>query len=373
MKKSKIYVLSISSIILIAGISVGLSFWNDSINIFGTISTGNVSFKVTECSGTWVYEDNITEECIVSNEILTNESLKLIAYSKAIKENDKNVLIYFDNLFPCIEFKSGITISYTGSIPGKINNISYVFNSSNEWIQDLILNGEVYTKIYNSNGENVSIGYLLHKNDKIYTDIIIHIPHNKNLTNLSGYFTAKIEVLQWNEFTPPSGNNSSPSETPLDISNFVIYQTSSDQNFILPENTTINPGDYLIIARDSKKENFESFWGVSLGSNICYINGENSFPSINGDETYEIRDKNNTIIDGPTGQPLVTYHTIEKINTTLDSTNPNSWNISSDNYATPGHGASGDGSAGLVINEYSDASGSGHWRYEFIEIYYDAN
>jgi hypothetical protein len=43
-----------------------------------------------------------------------------------------------------------------------------------------------------------------------------------------------------------------------------------------------------------------------------------------------------------------------------------------DSYATPGFGAVGDGTAGLIINEYSDASGTGNWRYEFIELYLDS-
>jgi hypothetical protein len=372
MKGNKIGIIFIAIIIAIAGFGVGISFWSNSINIFGTINTGNVSCEVTDCKGTWVYEDEITEECIVSNKILENESLKLIAYSKAIKGNDNDVSIYFNNLFPCIEFKSGITIKYTGSIPVKINNISYVFNSSNKWIEDLILTKDVYTKIYDTSGNNVTIGHLLHKNDKIFADFYIHIPHNKNLTNVSGFFSANFEIIQWNEYLPPSGNNSPPSETPLDISNFVIYQTSSEKIFNLPENTTIKPGDYVVIARDCKRANFESYWGVSLTSAVYYINSENEFPSINGDETFELRDKNNTIIDGPTGQPMVAYHTVERLNATFDSTNPNSWNISDDSYATPGTGANGDGTAGLIINEYSDVSGTGNWRYEFIELYYDS-
>jgi len=373
MKRKKIGIILITSIIAVAGISVGLTFWNASITFFGTISTGSVSCEVIEFIGTWVYEDNITGECIVSDKVLDNESLKLIAYSKTISGDDYDVLIIFDNLFPSVLFKSGITLKYTGTIPGKISNISLIYNSSDSWIEDLILSGDIYTTIHDSAGNNVSLGYLIHKDEKIEINFYINIPHNQNLKNLSGYFSSNFEILQWNEYIPPPGNNSPPSGTLLNISNFTIYQTSSDQNFILPENTIINPKEYIIIARDSNQADFESFWGVSLEPNICFINSENTFPSINGDETFELRDENNTIVDGPTGQPMVTYHTIERINTTADPTNPNSWNISADIYATPGQGAVGDGSAGLIINEYSDASGTGNWRFEFIELYYDVD
>lgn len=371
MRGKKIGIIIIASIIAVAGISVGLSFWNDSITFFGTISTGSVSCEVIEYSGTWVYEDKITEECIVSDTILNNDSLKQIAYSKTISGEDYDVSIIFDNLFPSISFKSGITLKYTGTIPGKISNISLVYNSSDSWVEGLISSGDIYTTIQDSTGNNVTLGYLIHKDEKIKINFYINIPHNQSLKNLSGYFSSNFEILQWNEYIPPPGNNSPPSETPLNISNFSIYQTSSDQNFNLPENTLINPNNYVIVARDSNKADFESFWGVSLDPNLCFINGENSFPSINGDETFEIRDENNTIIDGPTGQSLVTYHTVERIKTTAISTNSNSWNISADIYATPGNGAVGDGTAGLIINEYSDASGTGNWRFEFIELFYD--
>jgi hypothetical protein len=70
---------------------------------------------------------------------------------------------------------------------------------------------------------------------------------------------------------------------------------------------------------------------------------------------------------------MIAYHTIQRLNTTYDPTQLNSWSVNSDSNATPGSGAIGDGTVGLIINEYSDASGTGNWRYEYIELYYDAS
>ncbi len=372
MKRYKIGIIFIASIIAIASIGVGLSFWSDSISIFGTITTGNVSHNVINYSGTWVYEDLVTGDCIVSDVELENESLNLISYSKATPGNENyDASIIFENLFPSILFQSNITIKYTGSIPGKIYNISYIYNSSNNWIDDLILSGDIYTTIKDSSGNNITIGQTLHKNDLIDACFLIHIPYDQGLMNFSGFFSAKIDILQWNEYKPPSGNVQPQNETPLDISNYVIDQMSSEKRYVISENITIKPKDYVIIARDSNQTGFEEFWGVSFSSNVIFIDSNNLFTSINGDETFILRNNTNITIDEAIGQPLITYHTIERINTTDDPTLPSSWNISTDNYATPGYSAVGSGTAGLIINEYSDVSGTGNWKYEFIELYYD--
>ena len=106
--------------------------------------------------------------------------------------------------------------------------------------------------------------------------------------------------------------------------------------------------------------------------NVVFINGDNNFHSINGDETFELYDDNGIIVDGQTGQPMIAYHTIQRLHTTYDPTQLDTWSVNSDSFATPGSGAVGDGTAGLIINEYSDASGTGNWRYEYVELYYDA-
>lgn len=374
MKNNRIGVLFLGLIISVAGVGGGYAVWSDTITVYGTISTGCVSWEVVDYSGTWVYKDLITEECVVSDMQVSNENFLLIAYAEAIPGNqDYDVHVVFDNLFPCILFKADFVIRYTGTIPGKISGIDYSYTSANNWIESLINSGDIYTNFCDSNGNDIKPGHQLHENDEIKVEHYIHIPQDQDFMNLSGCFRAQFDVTQWNEYSPVSGDIPPSGESSLDISDYIIYQTSSSSSYIIPENTFLNPGDYVIISRDSNKVDFENYWGVILSSNVIFLTGNNELPTINGDEIYELRDENDIIIDGPTGQPMVTYHTVERIHTTADPTLSESWNINPDNFATPGSGVNGNGLAGLVINEYSDTLGTGNWKYEFIELFYDSN
>jgi len=374
MKRNKIGIIFLGLIIALAGLGGGYAAFSDTITVYGTISTGSVSWEVIDYSGTWVYKDLITDECVVSDMPLSNGNLLLVAYAEAMPGiEDYDVHVAFENLLPCIWFKADILIRYTGTIPGKICGIDYSYTSANNWIEQLITNGDIYVNISNINGNEIELGYQLHENDEIRVEYLIHIPQQQDLMNVSGSFRARFDVMQWNEYTTPSENIPPSDKIPLDISDFIIYQTSSSSSYTIPQGTILNPGDYVIIARDSNMVDFENYWGILLPSNVIFLTGNNELPSINGDEIYEIRDNNDIIIDGPTGQPMVAYNTVERIFTTADPTLSDSWNINPDSLATPGSGANGNGLAGLVINEYSDTTGTGNWKFEFIELFYDAN
>ena len=373
MKNNKIGLIFLGLIIAVAGLGGGYAAWSETITVYGTISTGSVSWEVIDYSGTWVYKDLNTDECIVSDETLSNTNLLLVAYAEVMPGiEDYDVYIVFDNLFPCILFKADFVIRYTGTIPGKISGFDYSYTSANNWIEPLVNSGDIYVTIRDTDENDIELGYQLHENDEIRVVYWIHIPQQQDLMNVSGSFKARFEVTQWNEYTPPSENIPPSGGTPLDISDFVIYQTSSSSSYIIPQGTILNPGDYVIIARDSSKIDFEEYWGVSLSSNVIFLTSNNELPSINGDETYEIRDNNDITVDGPTGQPMVVYNTVERVHTTSDPTLLDSWNINPDIMATPGSGANGNGLGDLVINEYSDTTGTGNWKYEFIELFYDA-
>ena len=55
----------------------------------------------------------------------------------------------------------------------------------------------------------------------------------------------------------------------------------------------------------------------------------------------------------------------------LSATKLSSWNVGPDSGATPGSGAATGCGKGVVINEFSDASGTGNFVYEFIELHND--
>jgi hypothetical protein len=372
MKKNRLGIIFFMLIIAFSGISVGYATWTDTINVYGTIKTGSVSWEVIDYSGTWVYKDMNSDECIMLDEPISDPNFLLLAHAEAFPGNDDyDVYVVFDNLFPCTWFKADYIIKYTGTIPGKISNIDYSYISDNNWIDPLLISDNIYVNFKDCDGSDINLGHQLHENDEIIVEHWIKIPQQQDLMNVSGSFKVRFEVIQWNEYTPPSGNIPPSGETPLDISEYVIYQASSSISYTIPEGIIVNPGDYIIISRDSTKEDFENYWGVSLASDVVFLTSNDNFPVINGDETYELRDKTDTIVDGPTGQPLITYHTIERIKTYDNPLLLENWKINPDSFATPGSGADGNGLAGLVINEYSDASGTGNWKYEFIELYYD--
>ncbi len=157
--------------------------------------------------------------------------------------------------------------------------------------------------------------------------------------------------------------------TEMDISGWKLLQYNSSQTYTFPANTNIPAGGYVIVARNIDKASFETFWGVTLGANVIYINSGGAMPQINGGENYELQNDSSITIDGPTGWILSSGQTAQRTNPGDDGTLSTSWNTGATTIATPGSGAGTSSNAGVVINEYSDASS---YEYEFVELYNDS-
>ncbi len=166
----------------------------------------------------------------------------------------------------------------------------------------------------------------------------------------------------------------------LDITGWRIIQTLGPDTITFPPGTTVARGGYVVIARNAAKTAFETFWGVTLPANVTYINstpivGSNGFPVINGSENYTLTDASSTIIDGPTvSEPAPPGgQSVQRRRPGYPAAQETSWTrLSSPNTnATPGSGAGLTTSSGLIINEFSDATGTGNFIYEFVELYYD--
>ncbi|MCK5852852.1 hypothetical protein KAH27_07470 [bacterium] len=163
--------------------------------------------------------------------------------------------------------------------------------------------------------------------------------------------------------------NDYPIAANLDISGYKVYQYDSSQTYTIPASTTVSPGGYVVIGRNVTKSSFETAWGVTLSADTVYINSGNTMPQINGGETYRLANASLVTIDAQSGEALNSRNTVQRNNTTDNPTLSTSWTESDDSNANPGSGANGDGTAGLVINEYSDAAA---YANEFVELYYDA-
>ncbi|NCD22528.1 MAG: hypothetical protein EOL90_06275 [Spartobacteria bacterium] len=158
-------------------------------------------------------------------------------------------------------------------------------------------------------------------------------------------------------------------QTPLDIGGYVLTQANSAQTFTLPAGTLIPAGGYVIVGRTADQAAFETAWGVTLGEDVVYVNSEGKVPQINGAETYTLSDASSTVVDGPTPSTLdPVSSSVQRTALGSVASDAASWTKVAMASATPGTGATGDGTAGLRISEYSDAT---DFANEFVELFYD--
>ncbi len=153
-----------------------------------------------------------------------------------------------------------------------------------------------------------------------------------------------------------------PPEDSIDLSGWTVVQTGSDRTFTLPAGTVLPAGAVLVVGRDASRGAFEQHWGA-LDEDVVYVDSEDSFPAINGDETFSVRDPSDAVIDGPT-PALESGHTMAR----TDVSDTGSWTSTGEGDAAPGVGHAFSGTSGVFITEVSDATGSGSFVYEFIEL-----
>ncbi len=166
---------------------------------------------------------------------------------------------------------------------------------------------------------------------------------------------------------------------PIDIGDYKIDQINSTLLLTIPKGTVLSPGACLVIGRDSAKSAFETFWGA-IPANAIYLNGKdiiagNGFPLINGSEQFKLSNSSGQQIDPDTGYLPTTPMSSDK-NYQRTATNSTVFEekTASSSEASPGNFKGTKANTGkVVITEVSDASGSGNYIYEFVEIFYDAS
>ncbi len=157
----------------------------------------------------------------------------------------------------------------------------------------------------------------------------------------------------------------------ISVAGWKITQLNSTVNYTLPAGTTIPDNGYLVIGRDATKAAFEAFWGT-LPAGVVYINSAGLIPLINGSETYDLYNASNTLVDGRTiAMGSSGGSAIQRKDPCLAANLSSSWNVVASTSGTPGSGAGAGCAKGVVINEFSDALGTGNFVYEFIELHYD--
>ena len=157
---------------------------------------------------------------------------------------------------------------------------------------------------------------------------------------------------------------------PVNIGGWTLVQANATLNYTIPAGTTIASKGYVIIARNATKTAFQSFWGVTLGANVIYINSADTMPQINGSETYTLKN-GATTIDGPT-VAMDTNAGFDFERATCGAVGTlSSWSHRASTSGTPGTGGLATCNKGVFINEFSDALGTGNYVYEFIELFND--
>jgi hypothetical protein len=161
--------------------------------------------------------------------------------------------------------------------------------------------------------------------------------------------------------------------TGTDISGWTITQANAAITYTVPAGTVIPANGYVVIGRQATKAQFQTFWGVTLASNVVYLTtSTGSFPQINGSENYTLKNAGGTTIDGPTiSMSSAAGQDLRRVDPCLAAGTASSWTVSATTSANPGSGAGAGCGKGVVINEFSDALGTGNFIYEFIELHND--
>lgn len=172
----------------------------------------------------------------------------------------------------------------------------------------------------------------------------------------------------WITFGPGGGGGG----TSLNIGGWVVTQANSTANYTIPAGTTIPANGYVVIGRNATKAAFETFWGLTLPAGVVYLNGADTMPVINGSETYTLKNASGTTIDGVTiAMPSAAGRTLQRINPCTAANVTSNWSNLATTSRNPGSGAGAGCAKGMVINEFSDATGTGNYIYEFIELHWD--
>jgi len=226
----KIGAIFLVSVMALAAIGGGYAAWFDTITIEGTVNTGSVGWDVVDYSGTWVWKNLDTDGCEVTHEgevVYWNSLLVASAYAEQTEGDagpvDDSVTVVFDNLFPCIDFMADIVIHYTGSVPGKINSLTFTDPWGDTDAEKLIDKFTTLDVLIKKSGTEQYVplpleeldGYQLHYCDHIHIIMTIHLPQyydldgdgedepTDSLMDLTGSFNLDVEVVQWNEYPYP--------------------------------------------------------------------------------------------------------------------------------------------------------------------------
>ncbi|MBX7082327.1 MAG: lamin tail domain-containing protein [Nannocystaceae bacterium] len=160
---------------------------------------------------------------------------------------------------------------------------------------------------------------------------------------------------------------------PVDLSGWIVVQAASDREFVLPEGTLVPRGGTLVLARDVGRDDFEAFWGVTLGADVVYLDSADVLPVCNGDETFALADGDGVPVDEPS-PPLTAGTVLTRIDAASPGDDADAWALGDPELdATPGVADPTGASPGEVrVSEIVDPEGVGAFVYEYVELHVGA-
>jgi len=268
---------------------------------------------------------------------------------------------------------SGLPLSFTLDDAGGGGDITPPTTSITAPLNGATVNGT--TSVTASASDNVGVTKVEFYLDGVLKSTDTTSPYawswdTTTATNGSHSLTSKAYDAALNVGTSTTVNVTVSNGIPVNIGGWTLIQANATLNYTIPAGTTIPSKGYVIIARNATKAAFQTFWGVTLGANVVYINSADTMPQINGSETYTLK-SGATTVDGPT-VAMDTNAGFDFERATCGAVGTlSSWFHRASTSGTPGTGGLTTCNKGVFINEFSDALGTGNFVYEFIELFND--
>jgi hypothetical protein len=156
----------------------------------------------------------------------------------------------------------------------------------------------------------------------------------------------------------------------ISVTNEETDSATPSQKTVFPDGFTVPRGSVVVLARGGTRAAFESFWGVTLGTNVVFAVSDDAnrgVPVINGNERQRVRSAAGQVLDGFTvrGAAGKAYQRRSTGPADTDA----SWTVGDEEDATPGVTQLRASDRGIFISEWSDASGTGNFIHEYVELF----
>ncbi|MEM2614314.1 MAG: hypothetical protein QXO15_08855 [Nitrososphaerota archaeon] len=211
---------------------IAYSLWSTSVVISGTINTGTVE-------GKWISAE--------SDDIgIDPEWDKDVGYVE-FEGLGTSLVVIVGNTYPCYTTTIVAIYEYTGTVPAIVNS-TIVETIGWEPASSYGANdGPVFLEIL----YNVTVGTQLHQGDRIEVVIKVHVEQCAE-QDASYLFTVEMELIQWNEYTPPI--------PPAEVGTVYLYPDGGEDTTDSPSTLSSSDLEKLKAADDNKKYCTISTW-----------------------------------------------------------------------------------------------------------------